>query len=248
MENSSRMPWQRIAVEGVVIVASILLAFSIDAWWDGKQRQAEERVVLQNLLDDFRIKQLLLADTKRFSNAILESAKTLLRAASGDIEKPDEETIDGLIADTWWVNTEAVWDSAPLDLLDSGGTLSLISNPELVQELAALKVAIQRVKYHARNDGEFHANVMTPFAIANSNMAQISARLVHRPGQPEVPASFPDLGFTRSHRHSELLSTTEFQNVLVAKIERCFDILEVGLPGVEKHRFVAISMLENEFQ
>jgi hypothetical protein len=40
-------PWLRIIVEGVVIVGSILLAFGIDAWWDGEQdrRAASEYVV-----------------------------------------------------------------------------------------------------------------------------------------------------------------------------------------------------------
>ncbi len=31
--------WLRVLVEGVVIVGSILLAFGIQAWWDGRQKQ-----------------------------------------------------------------------------------------------------------------------------------------------------------------------------------------------------------------
>jgi len=38
---SNRLPWTRIALEGIVIVVSILLAFGIDAWWG--RRQAAER-------------------------------------------------------------------------------------------------------------------------------------------------------------------------------------------------------------
>jgi len=34
-------------VEGVVIVGSILLAFGIDAWWEGRQER-DERVLLAN--------------------------------------------------------------------------------------------------------------------------------------------------------------------------------------------------------
>ena len=36
-----QIPWLRVFVEGVVIVGSILLAFGIDAWWDGVQERAE---------------------------------------------------------------------------------------------------------------------------------------------------------------------------------------------------------------
>lgn len=35
-------PVRRLAVEGAVIVFSILLAFGVDAWWDQRQAQAEE--------------------------------------------------------------------------------------------------------------------------------------------------------------------------------------------------------------
>ena len=54
MQNhvTRRIPWARVLVEAAVIVASILLAFGIDAWWE-RQRQAElERDYLVALLVD----------------------------------------------------------------------------------------------------------------------------------------------------------------------------------------------------
>jgi hypothetical protein len=246
MNADRKIPWPRIAVEGVAIVASILLAFSIDAWWGARQREGAEQAVLHTLLADLHVKQALLADMNRFNQAIVESAETLLRVAAGTEQNPGEDTIDRLIADTWWVSNEALWDSAPLNLLVAGGNLSLVSNPNLVQELAALQVAIGRLRYHYRNDGEFHNDVMTPFMIARANMAQISAAMQHRPGQPEITSAFPELGFDRRQLHSELLSTVAFQNLLVAKIERCTDILNIGHPGVETHLIQVIQLIEDE--
>ena len=48
MSKSDRpLEWNRLLVEGVVIVASILLAFAIDAWWDDRQgRHAESNQLL----------------------------------------------------------------------------------------------------------------------------------------------------------------------------------------------------------
>jgi len=246
MNTDRTIPWPRIAVEGVAIVASILLAFAIDAWWDDRQRDESEQVFLQTLLDDLRVKQVLLADMSKFSEAIIESVETLLRAASNTEQMLSEDAIDHLIGDTWWVNNDALWDSAPLSQLVEGNNLSLISNAGLVQELGALQVAIERVKYHYRNDGQFHRDVMTPFMIANANMAQINATMRHRPGQPETTIKIRDLGSAKGYQHSELLSTIEFQNLLVAKMERLSDILETGHPGVERRLVQVIEMLEDE--
>lgn len=246
MNASNNIPWSRIAVEGIAIVASILLAFAIDAWWDDRQREESEQVVLRTLLNDFQGKQVLLSDMNRFSEAIVESVETLLMVASSTEHALSEDSLDRLIGDTWWVSNDAVWDSAPLNQLIAGGNLSIISNPKLVQQLAELQVAIDRVKYHSRNDSEFHENIMTPFMIANSNMSQVTASIRHRPGHPELTIQARNLGVSQGHRHSELLATVEYQNLLVAKMERLSDILEVGHPGVEERLNLVIEMLEIE--
>jgi hypothetical protein len=43
-----------------------------------------------------------------------------------------------------------------------------------------------------------------------------------------------------------MLVRVAFQNLLIAKIERCIDLLEIGHPGVEQHLTTAIHMLEAE--
>lgn len=173
MKQSRSIPWPRIFAEGTIILVSILLAFWIDAWWDGRQAKAAEEVVLQTLLDDLLAKRQLLNERNRFVGAIRESAETLLRISSGRLKSPDEDSIDELISDVWWVSNEAQWTSAPLESLAASGDLSLISNPHLVQSLEALRVA---------------------------------------------------------------------------KIERCLDLLEIGLPGVEHQLDYAIRMLQAQLE
>ncbi len=51
----TQIPWLRVFVEGVVIVASILLAFGIEAWWEGVQERQEEQEALRGLASDFAI-------------------------------------------------------------------------------------------------------------------------------------------------------------------------------------------------
>ena len=48
-----RMAWSRIGVEAAAVVGSILLAFSIQAWWDGRADLELRRATLEGLLADF---------------------------------------------------------------------------------------------------------------------------------------------------------------------------------------------------
>jgi hypothetical protein len=40
MAASTKIAWARISTEAIAIIASILVAFGIDAWWEGKQETA----------------------------------------------------------------------------------------------------------------------------------------------------------------------------------------------------------------
>ena len=53
MSKVSEIPWPRILAEGTAIVVSILLAFSIEAWWTDRQEQAEQERILLALKKEF---------------------------------------------------------------------------------------------------------------------------------------------------------------------------------------------------
>lgn len=49
MSTNNSIPWKRISAEGATIVISIILAFSIDAWWDERQERRDEIEILERL-------------------------------------------------------------------------------------------------------------------------------------------------------------------------------------------------------
>ena len=53
MSNTQKIQWKRLFVEAAAIVASILLAFAIDAWWDARLERIEERRILVSLKAEF---------------------------------------------------------------------------------------------------------------------------------------------------------------------------------------------------
>ncbi len=63
-----RRNWKRVALEVVVIVGSILLAFGIQAWWDGRQAAALEQELLTSLADGFE-------ENRRQAEAVIGEAR-----------------------------------------------------------------------------------------------------------------------------------------------------------------------------
>jgi hypothetical protein len=53
-----------LAGQTVAIVASILLAFAIQAWWEDRQQRADEEIVLHSILTDLVHKKAILTEPR----------------------------------------------------------------------------------------------------------------------------------------------------------------------------------------
>jgi hypothetical protein len=87
---NNRVPWVRVVAEAVAIVVSILLAFGIQAWWDGLQDRARERLTLRSLVAATeanlqRVDSAIAYDS--ISNERMARALNLVR--SGQVPIPD---------------------------------------------------------------------------------------------------------------------------------------------------------------
>ena len=69
---TDRKRWTGLAAQGFVIVASILLAFSIDAGWDNLQERDEERRIIESLRSEFEAKQAPLDSTVAVHTRVLD--------------------------------------------------------------------------------------------------------------------------------------------------------------------------------
>jgi len=63
MPNARDIPWPRLIAESSAIVISILLAFSIDAWWTERQETVREERQIQALIAEFEAIVALLTMT-----------------------------------------------------------------------------------------------------------------------------------------------------------------------------------------
>jgi hypothetical protein len=92
-----QVPWLRIGAEAVAIVASILIAFSLDAWWDRHQSAEQEGRYLESLEKDFLENRENLEQTIQVQSAVLESLQQLVLMGSSTALPPDADSVVGLV-------------------------------------------------------------------------------------------------------------------------------------------------------
>jgi hypothetical protein len=107
-------------VEGLVIMASILLAFAIDAWWDDRQQAEEAKLQVERVVVELEANVALLEAQILRLDVTTNAAKRFL-SKFGLAPEPVEKTEIGELFDGLYSSgTIAFNRSASLDFLASG--------------------------------------------------------------------------------------------------------------------------------
>lgn len=136
MSDTQKIQWKRLSVEAAVIVTSILLAFSIDAWWENRHERIEELRILETLKAEF----LSNAETipsyiegHQISADYTQALLDIMKAAEpgSTLRYPAARLARVLMHST--TNPH----SGALDAILQSGELRYISNPAIRERLAA---------------------------------------------------------------------------------------------------------------
>jgi hypothetical protein len=132
-------PWgRRLILEGVVIIASILVAFALDRWWEATQLRAEEQATLEVLDLEFRAALAELELMEAFEERILISIDHVRTSMAGALDRGSTTVTLPDTALGWLYippTTQLVLGTR--DGLVSSDGLSMIQNRELRAALAA---------------------------------------------------------------------------------------------------------------
>lgn len=112
MAKTQAIPWKRILVEGTAIVLSILLAFAIDAWWDGRKDRLEEKEILVGLEVEFVDLRSRLDEWAGFNRAGAQFVDRYLSDAVTEMSLREIETVFTYVSLT--------------NVLDQGGALDAL--------------------------------------------------------------------------------------------------------------------------
>jgi len=238
LTNTDNIQWKRTAAEGVAIVASILLAFWIDTWWEDRKEAQFEGGYLLELQDDFELNKLSLEDLTAELEDTIRSMLILLEQSALATPSMSVSDLNQNFSQT--INMAAFFpvDRAYSNLTGSGD-LKIIRSRPLKNALADYYRAAQ-VTVLVQNTHEMDlVQIYEPYIIEHLDYLAVALRRVDDfPLPPPVEeASILDV-----------LATRQFRNIVVQKWVIATDLLNQHRQMLERTNNVLrlLELAENE--
>lgn len=228
----------KLLVEGLVIVASILLAFAIDAWWEEHQDvQAAEELAL-GLLDDVEASLIDLEETQR-STAVKRDAALMAR----DLLRSPEPVVSMDSLNALLLTSGAIDITTPvlrsLEQLNSTGLLRKL-DPEIRALVATWTQALEAARdYQEQDQLWFRRSVAFPFW-ARGDVAFDAMLQGYRGmdlGEPRFPRTWREL-----HQNPELNGILTITAIIAESLLGTYDRVEVS--GRELRRVLQAHLVD----
>ncbi len=112
--------WNRLLIEGLVIVVSILLAFTIDAWWDQQREARDAKDQVARVVAELRANVAILEFQDQSLDYSTRAAKEFLSMMGPDAEPVSTQEIGSIMNRIYGVPTLSLSRSATQNFLSSG--------------------------------------------------------------------------------------------------------------------------------
>jgi hypothetical protein len=202
-------------IEGLVIVASILLAFAIDAGWDHRGDAENEARAVSQYVTELELLDGLLDDADRASARATDAASLLLAMIHGD-QAADPTAVDDAIAELFRIFYLADAMVA-LDRLIGAGTLNLISSSEARDSLANLSDWLGVLDRFEDLESSFLETQLKPYLNRHHDMFRLNST----GRRTEIETQRLDGLSSRFPTDIEpLLSDRQFSNLLLERLNR----------------------------
>ena len=140
-----RFPWVRISAESAAIVASILLAFAIDAWWEQRGEHRRNLAQLSTIRTEFVEVEHRLSQADQRLVGLRESVSDFLSHVGPDAPLASMDSLASLI-DLSFRAARIELPTGSLQALLASGELSNVANNELKALLATWPAEVSRLR------------------------------------------------------------------------------------------------------
>lgn len=136
--------WKRLSIEAVAIVASILFAFAIDAWWDERKERQYEQDTLLGLESEFTEHRSTIDRQISTHKRLLGAVGYLMQAFQSGTYSTSKMSLDDAI-NRMLVPITTDLGSGVRDSLISAGQIEILSNLELRYAISAWDSVLDEV-------------------------------------------------------------------------------------------------------
>ncbi len=119
-ESRRSVDWNRLLIEGLVIVVSILLAFTIDAWWDQQREERDAKDQVARVVAELRANVAILLAQDESLEYSTRGAREFLSIMGPDVGPVSVQTVGGMMYRIYGVPTLSLGNSATRNFLSSG--------------------------------------------------------------------------------------------------------------------------------
>jgi hypothetical protein len=236
MKNTRDIPWIRLFSEATAIVVSILLAFSIEAWWEGRQLAEEEQSALLQLRSEFIRNVEILEDKRNNHVAVEQSMLTLLqyitdRKAEDLSQATVLNDLDKAII-RWTFEAE----TSVLSSLIGSGKLSIIQSDMLRNALGGWPAKIQDVVEDEMAIWNFTGSDFVPYLYDKS-----SFRTMYNSNEPTRQVGVGPYATDVE----EILADRMFENLALRKLALTRDVLD-GYDVLTEYAKNVVNMIDIE--
>jgi len=134
MSETQDIQWKRLFVEAITIIASILLAFAIDAWWEERSDRIRLTAAIQNIAAEVGDAREEIEKAVQRNQGRIDGMRQFLLLSPDELLTLDEDAIQSI--------GEAFLTPSPFDTSGfalqgflTGGSMELIANDALADAL-----------------------------------------------------------------------------------------------------------------
>lgn len=169
MAETPGIAWKRLAIEATVIVASILLAFAIDAWWEERGERNAEVVLLERLRADY-------IEIQSALNLVESEHREARDACISFMNMPDGASVpatsegDRMVAVVFLASRTFNPGSGAVVSFHSGEGARLVRNQSLADKLLAWSGLVEELQEEEANLQKGVAERWTPYIASRVNV------------------------------------------------------------------------------
>lgn len=238
MNDARTMPFRRITVEAFTIVASILLAFSIDAWWGDRESHKELELELANVKSELQENRRRVALEIFLLERITSAGNSLIGTMTANQDATTITVPDSLawLTTVWSPTLDASFGA--VDALVSSGRLAEVEDPALRSGLAGIRARFEDTQEEEQTARMVQYSLFFPLLIDKVDLhalyryddkyfskVRYSDEALPTDGNVEYPNSLA-IRNTILDRMGWLRTGHDEMSVLLEEIDRLIDLLQ----------------------